>query len=323
MSAAILIGVGVVGLLALPHSLSSDRLSPVNGILLWTAVLLMRAVLAICLVVTLVFFIPATQLFSLLTHWCLHAVVPFLATHLGFDGHDLGDAAVIVPALVTATSLLSVGFGTWRGARAVRRWLRQDVLGPGPNSSLIVAGSDVVVAAAGIRSPRVVISAGALLRLDDAELEAGLEHEWGHVVRRHRLLVLLGQSCRAVSRLCPGGGHALQQLQLHLERDADDYAVRRTNDPLALASAICKAAGPPWHMKGPALASLSGDGAPQRLRRLADRGESSSSVNGVSKTLAAALTAAALALALATPSLASAGIDQLADQPKSAISDCR
>ena len=79
-----------------------------------------------------------------------------------------------------------------------------------------MSGREVIVAAAGIRAPRVVVSAGALTTLDDAELEAGLQHEWGHVLRRHRFLSLLGQGCRAVSRFLPGGERALASLQLHL-----------------------------------------------------------------------------------------------------------
>lgn len=324
MSAVGLLASAIVLLLAVPYLLPSRSLSPVSGIVLWSSVLFMRAVLAVFLAVVVVFFIPATQLFSLLTHWCLHAVVPFFATHLGFDGHSLGDAAVVVPAVVTAASLLSVGFGAWRGARTVRRWLKRSSLGTGPGSSVIVGGSEVVLLAAGIRSPRVVVSAGALVRLDDAELAAGLEHEWGHVVRRHRLVALLGQACRALSHLLPGGKRALEQLQLHLERDADDYAVRRTGDPIALASAICKAAGSSARVIGPAVAGLAGDGVPERLRRLA-RGQSRSTplADGVSKVLAVALLSGALALASATPAIASAGIDQLADPTPSTVSDCK
>ena len=40
----------------------------------------------------------------------------------------------------------------------------------------------------------------------------------------------------------PGTKDALQRLQFCLERDADEYAVDRTRNPIALASAICKAA---------------------------------------------------------------------------------
>jgi len=46
----------------------------------------------------------------------------------------------------------------------------------------------------------------------------------------------------AIARVLPGTEAARGELHFHLERDADEYAVSRTSDPLALASAICKAA---------------------------------------------------------------------------------
>ena len=300
-------------MLVLPHLLPQTRLAATAGVGLWSAVLLLRACLAVSLVLVAILFVPTTELFTLLTHWCLHAVLPFFATHLGFEGHSLGGAAVLVPALVIAASLLSVAFAAWRGTRAVRRWLQRSSLGPGPASSVIVVGSDVVVAAAGLRSPRVVGSAGALVRLDDAELAAGLEHEWGHVLRRHRFITLGAQLCRAISLPLPGGKRALRALQLHLERDADDYAIRKTGDPLALASAICKAAGASAPAAGPALATLAGNGVPERLRRLIGGSGPVHSRPGttVARTLATLMAVISLALMAAAPTLANSGIDQL------------
>jgi len=61
----------------------------------------------------------------------------------------------------------------------------------------------VLVAAAGLRKPRVVVSAGALLNLDDEELAASLDHEHGHIVRRHRYVLVAAELCRALARLFP------------------------------------------------------------------------------------------------------------------------
>ena len=261
------IGLGAV--LIAPYLVPAERISPVSGIALWASALMMRAAITLAFVVALVFLVPATELFSLLTHWCTSTIVPFLTSHLGLNGHSLGDFAVVIPALILVASLLSLIAGVWRGARLVRRWLNRSSLGPGPRSSVVIGGAEVFVATAGIRAPKVVVSAGALLRLDDDELSAGLEHEWGHVVRRHRFISMAGHACLALSRCLPGGGHALAQLHLHLERDADDYAIERTGDPLALASAICKAAGSSVS-RAPALAGLGGDAVPLRLRRLSE-----------------------------------------------------
>jgi hypothetical protein len=135
------------------------RLAPVAGITLWLAVLSLRATVASAAAVIAILVLPATELFHLLTHWCVDAVLPSFAIRLGFDGHKVGDAAVLVPALVLAGSLLSATFGLWRGARAVGHWLRHSSIGPGPRNSVVVGGREVVVAAAGLRSPRVVVFA--------------------------------------------------------------------------------------------------------------------------------------------------------------------
>lgn len=307
------LGLGIAAVLLVPYVLPQSRLDAPTGIALWLAVLGLRAALALSLVTVLILYLPATELFSLLTHWCLHAVIPFVATHLGLDGHRLGDVAILVPALALAASALWAAFGVWRGARAVRRWLRRHSLGSGPSSSVIVGGSDVVVAAAGLRAPRVVVSTGALLSLDDAELTAGLAHEWGHVTRRHRFVSLAAQCLFAVSRPLPGGRRALERLHFQLERDADDYAVRRTGDRLALASAICKAVPGSSATMTPALAELGGSGVPERLRLLADepRHARSRTATAFARLLATAAAALTVAIGVSAPTLASSGFDQL------------
>lgn len=146
---AALIAVVVVA----PHRLAHSALPPTTGIALWSGVLALRALIALSLAVIALLYLPATELFGLLTRWCLHAVVPFLATHLGFDGHRLGDAAVLVPVLVIAGFTLSAAFALSRAALAARDWVRRDVLGAGPRGSVIVGGSKVLVAAAGLRAP--------------------------------------------------------------------------------------------------------------------------------------------------------------------------
>jgi Zn-dependent protease with chaperone function len=295
----------LVSATALPHLLPRARLTPPGGIALWLLVLLLRAMLVVMLIVLAVLYLPATELFRLVTHWCVHAVIPFVATHLGFSGHGLGDAATLVPAVVLAFSLVSALFALWRRMRAVRSWLKGSVLGTGPGESLIVGGADIVVAAAGIRRPRVVVSTGALANLDDQELAAGLEHEQGHIAHRHPYVAVVGNMLCAVARLLPGSRAALSQLHFHLERDADEFAVRRTGDPLSLASVICKAAGAAKPVN-PALIGLGGAGAATRLKLLLDRRLARpSSVTAIAAPALAVLLLALIAvMAAAVPSLA-------------------
>lgn len=265
MAAAFVIGAVLIA----PHLVPRARLSPVTAIAMWTTVLGLRA--ALCAVVALwsVLFLPSTAPFQAISDWCVHAGVPFFADHFGLSGHALGDVASFTPVAVLLTLTTTAGIGAWKALRAAASWLGRNAVGDGPDKSVIVGDAEVIVATAGIARPKVIVSAGALLDLDDEELKAGLAHEWGHVRRGHRSLTLASTALLAASRLLPGGRRAFDQLQFHLERDADNYAVRRTGDPLALASAICKTAGGGSGAPAPlVMASLAGANTAERLRLL-------------------------------------------------------
>src|SRR3954449_10925040 len=124
---------------------------------------------------------------------------------------------------------------------AVRRLVRTP-LGRGPEDSVIIGGDDVMLAAAGLARPTLVVSAGALARLDDAELAAAIAHERAHIRRLHRFVLLYAELCRVLGRPLPGTAHAVRELRFQIERDAYRSAVRERADGLALASATCKAA---------------------------------------------------------------------------------
>lgn len=129
-----------------------------------------------------------------------------------------------------------------RASVALRLYLQRRSRGYGPLGSTVVEDPEVVVAATGLGPGRLVVSQGALGTLDREELAAGLAHELGHLRRRHRTVLWLAALFRSLGRLLPGTAAAERALIFSLERDADEYAVRETRDPLALASAICKAA---------------------------------------------------------------------------------
>lgn len=303
VAAAVLAGVGA------PYLLPSAGLKPITGAALWLSALLLRAALVLLIALTVILYLPATALFRLATHWCFHTVIPFFTTHLGFSGHRVGDAAALLPGLVLGVSLIWAIFALWRTTRAVRCWLNRSSLGEGPGESVIVGGSEVVVAAAGIRGAKVVVSTGALAELDDQELAAGLEHERGHIARHHPYLTLLGNLAFALARPLPGSRDALDRLRFNLERDADEYAVDRTRDPVALASAICKAAAARQEPT-PALAGLGGYGTAARLRLLLDppAAEPHALAERAGRAVVAALLALVLAAFAITPALASAGV---------------
>lgn len=228
--------------IALPHLLPLRRASPPVAVAVWLGVLGLRAVAGMATVILVARDLPESAPLTMLTHWCWQAVVPLFTARLGLSGHTLGHAAATLPGVLVATSVVSAVWALWRAASAVRRLLRRGVLGAGPMGSLIVGGAGVRIAAAGLARPNVIVSAGALVHLDDGELAASLAHERGHIARRHRFAMLWGHLCRALGLPVPGGHRALAELAFHLERDADAYAIAHAHQRRALAGAICKAA---------------------------------------------------------------------------------
>lgn len=307
----VLTGALVLGL-ALPHILPLSTSSPGIAATIWLSTLALRALTVVFLALYLVVFFPNTEVFNAITHWCWHTVLPLLATHLGLDGHSIGDAAVIVPPFVLAFSVVSVGVGVFRAARAVHAMLLRSSIGQGPRDSLIVGGAEVLLAAAGIARPRVLVSAGALTALDDDELAAGLDHERAHIVRKHRFVLVFAEMLRAFARFLPGTRSTSAELRFHLERDADRWAIARSHDPRALASAICKAATS-RAPAAPGLALLSGHG--HATRRVDELMEPTSRrpgrlVTGCLAAVATVMVCFTLTVAVSLPAVALAGVQQ-------------
>jgi hypothetical protein len=298
--------------IAAPHVLDLRTNPPVIGAAVWFASLAVRGLVVVAAAGFALVYLPQTDFFSALAHWCLHAVVPFLAAHLGLDGHRVADAVIVLPASLLVLSFSSGTIAIVRAARLVRSSVSNASLGTGPEDSILVGGSEVVLASAGLARPRVIVSAGALLVLDDDELAAGLAHERGHIARRHHHVLCLAEIMQAVGRFVPGSGRALSELRFHLERDADRWAISERHDPLALASAICKAADGSIARRG--VAALGGGRATDRVdelmtcvgpeerrrrrRRLA------------APCLAVCLSVLAIGLAVAIPLAVAAGVPQ-------------
>lgn len=225
----------------LPHLLPLRAVAPSTAAAIWVSALALRALTGVGSAVFVLLYVPQTGVFRAVAEWCWHAVVPLLTDHLGPSAHPLADAAVILPAMVLVGSALWVSFGLTRAAIRLHLHVRRAGRGSGPLGSTVLDDADVVVAVAGIGRGRVVVSEAALGVLDPEELEASVTHELGHIKRRHRPLLVLGSVLAALGRWLPGTAAAERELAFSLERDADEFAVSRTRNPLALASAICKA----------------------------------------------------------------------------------
>lgn len=226
---------------ALPHALPLERVNPAVAAVVWLAVLGLRAVLVLGIVLAALLLLPATPLFERVADGSLHMIGE--PVHTDLSGEPVAHFAALAPPALLALSLLVFLGGVTRGALLLRRELVRRSLGRGPGGSLVVADRGMLVAVPGLGCRRIVLSDRALAELDGAELAACLAHERGHLRHGHRAAGLVGNLLVVLGRPLPGGRAALRGLLLSLERDADEYAVARTGDPLALASAICKVAG--------------------------------------------------------------------------------
>lgn len=235
-----LVVVAVPVAIGLPHLLPLNRVSPITAAVVWGSALALRALAAIGVALFIFVYLPETGLYTALADWCWHEVLPLISVHLGLSEHPLLHAAIVLPGLVLGVSVLWLIFGLARAWLLLRASLRR-AIGEGPLGSTIIEDPGIVVAVTGLGRGRIVVSRAALDVMDAAELEASLSHELGHIRRGHRTLLLLASVCGALGKLLPGTAAASRGLHFSLERDADEYAVRRTRDPLALASAICKA----------------------------------------------------------------------------------
>ena len=306
MTAAALAAVVAAGVV-LPHALRLQRADPVTATVLWLSSLALRALTGLLAVVLLLLFVPRTDTFDWLTHWCLHAVLPGVASALNVEGHGFGDVTLLIPGLALAVSLFVACVRTARGAGSARRLVEQEAVGRGPAGSVIVSGREVVFAVAGLARPRIVVSAGALASLDDDELAAGLDHERGHIARRHRFILLTAAMLSALGWMVPGARRARREIAFHLERDADRWALRRANDRLALASVICKAAMTTWPATSPAVAQLGETGLRERLGQLLEE-QPARTRHPVLNALAIAMVAFTLVFTAAVPTAAVAGV---------------
>jgi hypothetical protein len=293
---------------ALPHLVRLQRATPSTAAVIWLSALSLRAFVVVLAAAWLVLFFPATHTYGALTHWCWHHL---LSTTV--NGHDVGHVATLLPVMVGVVSLLSLSAGTTRLARALGRLASQSRHGPG--GSVVVGGRDVMVAVAGLRRPTVLVSAGAMLELDDEELDAALTHEHAHIARRHRYVLAYAELCHAFAQLVPGTRRALEELSFHLERDADRWALAHRVDRGALAAALAKAARR-RHPRGFAMA-LGGARVQERVDEIL--GEP---VRGARRYTPLAIVMATLALgvAFALPPIVVEGVTVVRNAP--AVVDC-
>jgi len=216
-------------------------------------------------------------------------------------------AAAPLPASSTVADprpVLSAAFLAWAvlaaflGLGLLRSWLRlrrlladRRPIEAGPASTMLArltAGSSLgrrirlssstrvdVPIAVGVLRPEIVVPERALYELEPAELESLLAHELAHLVRRDPAWRLLAGCFHRILFVQPLNRIATLQLESASEVLCDDWAVERTERPLALARCLTEVAGwvaSPLGASVPAMAR-SGSGLGHRVRRLVAAGD--------------------------------------------------
>lgn len=249
---SIAIAVAVLMMTAGARLLPLDRVAAPTAIVTWLCILSVGAISTISATALAIIYLPETAIYSFVASLCVHVTVPIISPHVGFSGHAALHAAMALPVIGLFTSIL------WLMSRLTKGWwtLRSRLRGSVETNDgwALIEDKEIVLGVAPIGRGRIVISDTALRAMDPAELEAGLSHEAGHIRRGHRSITFVARVLAALGFIFPGTRHAQRSLIQALERDADDYAVRQTKDPLSLASAICKAATGPSPAGGIGLA---------------------------------------------------------------------
>jgi Zn-dependent protease with chaperone function len=232
----------LVAAMATPHLLPLQRVAPSSAAAVWFLALCLRAFTAAATAFYLLFYFPHTDRFAGLSDLCFDRVVPLVSVRVHVSGMPFVSAAAAIPALVLTASLLSTVWVQLRSRLDARRMVKRLAIGDGPMGSTVLASDGFLMAVTRSGPPRLLVSGAALSELDNEELTAGLQHELGHLRRSHRPVLFVASLLRALARWQPGTASAYRELCFSLERDADEYALDQTRNPLALASAICKAA---------------------------------------------------------------------------------
>lgn len=240
MTTMLVIGLSALAIAAGARLLPLDRLPASTSIAIWLCTLFVGAATTVAAAVFAVVYVPSTDLYANIAGLCLHTALPIVSSHLMLSGHAALHLALIFPFVALLLSTLWLFSRITSGWWVLRSRLREaQTMKEG---CLVIQDDAIVVGVTPVGRGRIVVSDTTLRTMDQQELHASLSHEMGHLRRGHRPIVFISKTLAAVSFPFPGSRQARNCLLMALERDADEYAVQRTRNPLALASAICKAA---------------------------------------------------------------------------------
>ncbi|HEU4945604.1 MAG TPA: M56 family metallopeptidase [Kribbella sp.] len=188
------------------------------------------------------------------------------------SARDLAAAAVLALTGLVGVRLLWAAGRVAVSTRAKRRRHRDlvDVLasadGSVPGLRVLAERTPLAYCLPALRGSRVVVSIGALDRLDERELGSVLAHEQAHLKARHDLVLEAFTVLHTAFPRWVRSDVALEQTRTLVELLADDDA-RRRNGPAPLARALVALAGAPAPEAGLAAARSA---TVLRVQRLAE-----------------------------------------------------
>jgi Zn-dependent protease with chaperone function len=203
-----------------------------------------------------------------------HHVIEWLLDYLRYHGRPSSDTAYLMSVLplVMAIALTAVAIRRYRRTVTQRRRHREAlgfVTRPAeefPDVQLIDHPIPVVYCLP-TRERQIVMSSGALGRLDSDQLRAVLSHERAHLGNRHHLILTVVDAAGAALAWLPSFRTARDRLPPLVEMVADDEAAQKTG-PDTVAAALRKLAISPCPTGGLAACPADRSVLAQRLARL-------------------------------------------------------
>lgn len=178
----------------------------------------------------------------------------FIPAYILFEPKASKEAVNFKLAFPALISLIGIGlatirfFGGWLATRRIiKNWLSRA-------EPIEISGVSIpvfrinhpfpVIAVVGAIRPRMFIASQIFGLLDEAEMQAAIAHEYGHLTARDNLKSVILRFCRDLLVFAPRGKQLEMAWTENIESAADEYAARRggSQTALDLAGALVKIA---------------------------------------------------------------------------------
>jgi beta-lactamase regulating signal transducer with metallopeptidase domain len=177
-------------------------------------------------------------------------------------------------------------------------WMR--VRSSGRPTSLRVSPRVHAASVLGCGAPTIVLAPWLIDRLDDADLDRVVVHEWAHVQRRDDIARVMQLLVRALAGWHPAVWWLDRQLEIEREAACDEVAIAVTGSPKRYAACLVTLAAMPrvGHRLATGLSAVAATGFRRRLVRILAMSQESGRRPWRAIAVCTSLTLAALSLAV-------------------------